>query len=118
MWAVGSDRVSYVNVTDNNRTAVAKYEALADASNNSFPAVPDENFNTFGESSAVGMNTTSMNSYLKSLFGENYADRFGNGLYSVVDNEKVLYTNYGDNLYAFALSDPNNPSAGITKATC
>ncbi|AKB55132.1 MULTISPECIES: DUF1350 family protein [Methanosarcina] len=115
MWAVGSDRVSYVNVTDNNWTAVAKYEALTDASNNSFPAVPDENFSTFGESSAVGMNTSSMNSSLKSLFGENYADRFGNGLYSVVDNENVLYTNYGDNLYAFALSDPNNPSAGIKK---
>ncbi|WP_229395419.1 hypothetical protein [Methanosarcina sp. DH1] len=115
MWAVGSDRVSYVNATDNNWTAVAKYEALADASNNSSPAVPDENFSTFGESSAVGMNTSSMNSSLKSLFGENYADRFGNGLYSVVDNENVLYTNYGDNLYAFALSDPNNPSAGIKK---
>ncbi|MDQ1286245.1 MAG: hypothetical protein QG663_1678 [Thermodesulfobacteriota bacterium] len=115
MWEVGSDRVSYVNVTGNNWTTVAKYEALAEASNNVLPAIPDENFKTFGESSAVGMNTTSMNSSLISLFGDNYSDRFGNGVYSVVDNENVLYTNYGDNLYAFALSDSDNPSAGITK---
>lgn len=115
MWAVGADRVSYVDMADNNWTAVAKYEALADASNGSLPAVPDENFKTFGRSSAVGMNVTSMNSSLKSLFGENYPDRFGNGQYSVVDDENILYTNYGGNLYAFALKDPNNPSEGIMK---
>lgn len=115
MWAVGSDRVSYVNMEGNNWTVVAKYEALAKASNGSLPAIPDKNFRTFGESSAVGMNTTSMNSSLKCLFGENYPNRFGNGQYSVVDNENVLYTNYGGNLYAFSLSDPNKPSAGITK---
>ncbi|MDY9926561.1 hypothetical protein [Methanosarcina sp.] len=114
MWVVGSDRVSYVNMVGKKWTTVAKYEALAKASDD-FSAIPDENFRTFGESSAVGMNTTSMNSSLKSLFGENYADRFGNGLYSVVDDDNVLYTNYNGNLYAFALSDPKKPSAGITK---
>jgi len=115
MWVVGADRISYVNLTGNNWTVVAKYEALANASNDMLPAVPDEYFKTFGESSAVGMNTTSMNSSLKSLFGENYPDRFGNGQYSVVDNENVLYTNYNGNLYAFTLQDPNKPSSGITK---
>jgi hypothetical protein len=115
MWAVGTDRVSYVNVTGSNWTAVAKYEALAEASNDTLPAIPDENFKTFGESSAVGMNTSSMDNYMKNLFGDNYSDRFGNGVYSVVDKENVLYTNFGDNLYAFALDDPENPSAGITK---
>jgi hypothetical protein len=115
MWAVGTDRVSYVNVTGNNWTAVAKYEALAEESNGTLPAIPDENFKTFGESSAVGMNTSSMDSYMKNLFGDNYSDRFGNGAYSVVDNENVLYTNFGGNLYAFALDDQENPSAGITK---
>ncbi|HWR30237.1 MAG TPA: hypothetical protein VN631_10430 [Negativicutes bacterium] len=115
MWAVGTDRVSYVNVTGNNWTRVAKYEALAEASNNSLPAIPDENFKTFGESSAVGMNATSMDSYMNDLFGDNYSDRFGNGAYSVVDNNNVLYTNFGGNLYAFALKDPEKPSSGITK---
>lgn len=115
MWAVGTDRISYVNITCKNWTEVAEYEALANATNNKLPAIPDNNFSTFGKSSAVGMNATSMNSYLKSLFGENYSARFGNGIYSVVDNDNILYTNFGGNLYAFALTDPNKPSAGITK---
>lgn len=115
MWAVGADRVSYVNMAGENWTVVAEYEALADASNGALPDVPDTNFRTFAESSAVGMNTTSMDKFLKELLGENYPDRFGNGQYSVVDNENVLYTNYGGNLYAFALCNPDNPSAGITK---
>lgn len=114
MWAVGADRISYVNMAGKKWNVVAKYEALADASSDILP-VPDENFSTFGKSSAVGMDVDKMDEYLKSLFGDNYADRFGNGVYSVVDNENVLYTNYGGNLYAFALKDPNKPSAGITK---
>ena len=40
-------------------------------------------------------------------------DRCGNGSYSVVDNENVLYTHFGDNLYGCALADPGDPSAGI-----
>ena len=55
MWGVGTDRVSYINKADGKWTAVAKYEALADASKGAFPAIPDENFSIFGESSAVGM---------------------------------------------------------------
>jgi hypothetical protein len=116
MWGVGTDRVSYINKADNNWTAVAKYEALADASKGTFPAIPDENLSTFGESSAVGMNTSSMDSFLKNLFGENYADRVWNGIYSLVDKDNVLYVNYnGSSVYAFALSDSNEPSKGITK---
>ena len=115
MWGVGTDRVSYINKADGKWTAVAKYEALADASKGAFPAIPDENFSIFGESSAVGMNTSSMDSFLKNLFGENYPDRLWNGLYSLVDKENVLYTNYNDSVYAFALSDPNESSKGIIK---
>lgn len=115
MWAVGSDRVSYVDRSGMNWTAVATFQALDDASGGMLPAVPDEHYHTFGVSSAVGMNTTTMNETLKELFGAGYAQRFGNGMYSVVDSENVLYTNFGKNLYAFALTDPANPSAGIEK---
>jgi hypothetical protein len=94
-------------------TTVTVFQALA-TSDNSFPAIPDNNFLTFGESTAVGMNTTSMDNYLQTLFGDNYSGRFGNGVYSVVDNNNILYANYGNNLYAFALTDPNKPYAGIT----
>ena len=114
MWGVGSNRVSYIDSRNNNWTEVAKFEALANATDDVLPAIPDENFRTFGESSAAGMNVTSMDAYLKSLFGDNYQNRGGHGSYSVVDNNNVLYTNYGDTLYAFALKDPANASAGIT----
>jgi hypothetical protein len=114
MWQVGTDRVSYVRKGSGQWARVAKYEALADATGNALPAIPDDNFRAFGESTAVGMDTTSMDTYLKSLFGTNYDRRFGNGTYVLVDKDNVLYTNYGDTLYGFALSDPDNPSAGIT----
>jgi len=114
MWAVGSNRVSYVNTSGNTLKEVAKFEALANATDNVLPAISDDNFRTFGESSAVGMNVSTMDSYLKSFFGDNYQKRGGHGAYPVVDNNNVLYTNYGDTLYAFALNDPTNPSTGIT----
>jgi hypothetical protein len=113
MWTVGTDRVSYVNKASGQWTTVAKFEALADALGSSLAAIPDANFRAFGESSAVGMNTTSMDTYLKSLFGDNYSSRFGNGSYVLVDKDNVLYTNYGDTLYGLALINPAQPSAGI-----
>ncbi len=114
MWGVGSDRVSYVYVGDGELTEVAGYEALEDATGGLMKAVPKENFQTFAQDTAVGMNATTMNASLMELFGEKYSLRFGNGMYSVVDSENVLYTNYGSNLYAFTLTDPENPAAGIT----
>ncbi|MGV8109651.1 PASTA domain-containing protein [Methanospirillum sp.] len=114
MWGVGSDRVSYVYVGDGGLTEVAGFEALEDATGGLIKAIPKENFQTFAKDTAVGMNTTTMDDSLMELFGKKYSLRFGNGIYSVVDSENVLYTNYGSNLYAFALSDPENPAAGIT----
>jgi len=113
MWAVGTDRVAYVNKKDGAWEEVARFEALEDASGGVLPAIPGEKFREFGESSAEGMDVEGMDLFLEDLFGENYGDRFGNGSYSVVDNENVLYTHFGDNLYGFALADPGDPSAGI-----
>ncbi len=115
MWQVGSDRVSYVLRKGTGQWITrATYEALSDASAQIFPPIPDANFRALGESSAVGMDTTSMDSYLKSLFGDNYKGRFGNGNYVLVDRDNVLYAPYLNSLYAFTLTDPAQPSAGIT----
>lgn len=114
MWAVGSDRVAYVNKKDGKWEEVARFEALEDASGGTLPAIPGESFRKFGESSAVGMNVDEMDEFLTDLLGSQYGDRFGNGFYSVVDNENVLYTHFGANLYGFALADPDDPSSGIT----
>lgn len=114
MWVVGSDRVAYVDKKNGKWTEVASFQALEDASGGSLPAVPGESFKEFGKSTAVGMDVEEMDLYLADLFGTDYADRFGHGSYSVVDNENVLYTHYDANLYGFALTDPDDPSAGIT----
>lgn len=113
MWQVGTDRVSYVRKSAGQWATVAKFEALADASANLLPPVPDADFRSIGEASAVGMNTTTLDDYLKNILGTNYSDRFGHGAYILVDRDNVLYTHYGDTLYGFALNDPANPAAGI-----
>ena len=112
MWQVGSDRVSYVRKSGGQWIRVAKFEALADATGND--PIPDANFRTFMENTAVGMDVSSMDTFLKSLLGNDYNNRFGNGMYVLVDKDNVLYANYGNTLYGLALSDPNDPSAGIT----
>lgn len=113
MWAVGHDRVSYVNRAGGAWKVAATFEALADATNGALPAIPDAKFKEFGESSAVGKSVSEMDAYLTEILGPNYSARFGNGVYSVVDRDNVLYSNFGNSLYAFALKDPAKPSSGI-----
>lgn len=114
MWAVGSDRVAYVNKKNGKWEEVARFEALEDASGGTLPSIAGESFKKFGESSAVGMDVDEMDQFLTDLLGPQYGDRFGNGFYSVVDNVNVLYTHFVANLYGFALADPDDPSSGIT----
>ena len=120
MWHTGEDRVSYVYKNAGRWITLATYEALAHATQDSadpadyLPPIPDDNLRAFGESTAVGKTTAVMDNYMKSLFGDNYAQRFGNGIYSLVDKDNVLYANYGGSIYAFALNDPARPSDGIT----
>ena len=114
MWQVSTDRVSYVYKGAGQWSTISTYPALAHASGNVYPAIPNASLRAFGLSSAVGMTTSTMDTYLQGLFGTNYADRFGNASYVLVDKNNVLYTNYGNTLYGFALTDPSNPSAGIT----
>jgi hypothetical protein len=113
MWGVGTDRVSYIYKPNGAWKAVATYNALTQASGGVYPPIQDANLLTFGKSSAVGDNVISMDKALKALFGDNYAGRIGNGAYVVVSNENVLYANYANSIYGFALKDPGQPSAGI-----
>ncbi len=114
LWGIGTDRVSYIHAADGQWRTVATFAALADASDGAYPAISDANLRAFGQTSAAGMTTTSMDGYLKSLLGADYKYQIGNGTYVAVDNNNVLYANYADSLYAFALKDPNHPADGIT----
>jgi hypothetical protein len=64
---------------------------LADAIHGVLPPIPDQNLRALGDSSAVGMTTPSMDGVLKNLLGEQYSNRFGNGVYVLVDRGNVLY---------------------------
>jgi hypothetical protein len=112
MWQVGTDRVSYVKKYGLQWKTLSVFQALADADKD-LPSIPDGNFRSFGESSAVGMTTTTMDSYLKSLFGNQYPKRFGSGTYVLVDRDNVLYAAYGETLYGLALINPKRPDQGI-----
>lgn len=116
MWQVSSDRVAYVRKEGGKWSTVAKFEILANASGGVYPEIPDATFRDFGEASAVGKTVSSMDSYLKGLFGDNYAGRFGQGVYTLVDSRNVLYANYFGNLYGFTLNDQADPGSGITVA--
>lgn len=114
MWQVGTDRVSYVYQKGDQWITVARYQALSKGTGGTYAKIPDANLEEFGRSSAVGMDPNSMDSYMTSLFGPNYINRFGNGTYTMVDNRNVLYSMYAGTLYGFKLKDPNRPEAGIT----
>ncbi|NCC26076.1 MAG: hypothetical protein EOM25_12920, partial [Deltaproteobacteria bacterium] len=114
MWAAGSDRVSYVQTGSGSFEVQAVFQALANATDNAFPVIADEDMLAFAQSSAKGMTVDQMDAELKTMMGANYALRFGNGIYSVVDKDNLLYANYGNALCVFTLIDPANPSAGIT----
>ncbi|NLD06247.1 MAG: SYNERG-CTERM sorting domain-containing protein [Synergistaceae bacterium] len=112
MWAVANNRVSYVYIANGAWKEVARFEAIAKA--NKLDPIPEENFRKLGESSAVGMTVSEMDKYLSEILVRDEYYSFGNGAYSVVDKDNVLYTNFGNDLYAFKLTDLANPSAGIT----
>ncbi|MGZ7090790.1 MAG: hypothetical protein ACXVKH_15090 [Candidatus Angelobacter sp.] len=119
MWQVGTDRVTYVKKAGGVwKAETDPFQALANASNNILPAIPNDNFIKFGKSSAVGKTPDEMNVILENLFGANYELRLGSGFYVLVDKGNVLYAAYGDASFGFTLYgltvDPNNLSNGIS----
>ena len=109
MWAVSSCKVSYIYTGDGGLTEIARYEALEDATGGLVKSVPGENFKAFALDSAAGMSKEAMNSTLVELLGENYPLMFGNGMYPLW-MMKMSYSNFGSNLYAFTLTDPERSS--------
>ena len=105
MWQVGTDRVTYVKKANGVWTsATPPFQALAKASPpNVLPPIPDKNFITFGESSAVGMSIDKMRAELANLFGKDYQLRMASGMYVLADKDNVLYAAYGHPTFGFTL---------------
>ncbi len=113
MWQPSTDRVQYIYKKGKQWIPVAKLDLLDLISNGTYPAVSDETLQAFGEAPAAGMTPSDMDAYLKSLFGDNYAGRMGNGVYTLVSSENVLYANYNGVILGIALKNPRRPEAGI-----
>jgi len=115
MWSVGSDHVAYVNRSSDQWAKVASIDAPAYLVS-TLGSVSEQVFKAFGTLNPSSMSLSAMNTLLTQLFGERYSARMANGAYSVVDKDNVVYANFGNGIYAFALADPSGPSKGISIA--
>lgn len=112
MWAIGSDRVSYIDVRDGGWKEVARENAPAYLSDD-LKFIDPETHKKVGGATFEGMNSDEVDLELMDNYGEKYRLRIANGIYSAVDRDNVLYANFGNGVFAFALNDQENPSAGI-----
>lgn len=105
MWAVSSEGVSYVDVSNGGFREIARITAPGQKTIS--PETHDK---------VLGQPFTSIEQ-VKKLVAENYGfdwTRTVNGVYSVVDKDNHVYYNTVDgSVVEFGLVDENNPSAGI-----
>ena len=112
MWGVGTDRVAYIRSSGGQWVEEARIDAPAYMSPTLGPIAPAVHLE-IGAMELEGMTSTDLNTVLSESYGQAYNLRIMNSSYSAVDNDNVLYANYGNGVYAFALVNPNDPSAGI-----
>ena len=113
MWGVGTDRVAYIRSSNGAWLEEARIEAPAYMAPTLGPVDP-EFHRSIGERELEGMTSADLNALFVQGYGQAYNLRIMNSSYSAVDNDNVLYANYGNGVYAFALADASNPSAGIS----
>ncbi len=108
MWGVSSQGVTYIDISNGNFKEAARLNApgIKVITPEIHKQVLSKKYKTAKEvedatANIYGLTTT----------------RIFNGIYSVVDNNNVVYADYVDGsdpvIYAFALKDSSNPSKGI-----
>ena len=105
MWAMGTDRVTFVDVTD------GQFKPLAAMYLPGITPIPDE---SLADLAARELGSVEEASRLaRALFGEHPELRTANGLYTVADCDDIVYVNVGSTIHAISLTDPNDPGAGL-----
>ena len=112
MWGVGTDRVAYIRSSGGQWIEEARINAPAYMAPTLGPIAPAVHLQ-IGGMELEGMTSADLDAVLSASYGQAYSFRLMNSTYSAVDNDNVLYANYGNGVYAFALVNPNDPSAGI-----
>ncbi len=105
MWGMSSDRVSYIHVAD------GKFERVAEAS------LPNIRTKTKEELQTLTANYSSLaelDQEVKKILGDMPQMSIANGNYVLCDHENYVYSNAGKILARYRLTNPNNPSEGIT----
>ncbi len=105
MWGMSSDRVSYLHVQD------GKFERLAEAA---LPGIPTKTVDDLKVLTANYSSLAELDQEVKKILGEQPQMSIANGNYVLCDHENYVYTNAGKTLARYRLTDPANPSAGIT----
>lgn len=105
MWSVSSGGVAYVHMAD------ASWQEVARAG---FPNV--QYFSAEFNKDALSKPFTTekqIEDVVKKIYKVNSMERISNGIYSLVDNNNILYASAGKMVYAFSLIDPDSPEKGI-----
>ncbi len=104
MWGVSSQGVTYIN------TGGGKFEEVGRMNIPGLKPISEE-----VHSKTLRQDFTDISQVEKSIkdnYGFSFERIFG-GIYSVVDNQNVVYADYGVTIYAFGLADEKDPKAGI-----
>ena len=104
MWGVSSQGVTYIN------TGGGKFEEVGRMNIPGLKQISEE-----VHSKTLRQDFTDISQVEKSIkdnYGFSFERIFG-GIYSVVDNQNVVYADYGVTIYAFGLADEKDPKAGI-----
>lgn len=105
MWAMGTDRVTLVDVTD------GRFEPLASLPLPGIEPIPDASLARLAATELHSVDQAAALAH--ELFGAHPEQRTSNGLYTIADCDDVIYVNAGATVHAISMADPADPSAGL-----
>ncbi len=105
MWAISTDRVTYVNYKN------GKWEAVAQLALPGITQISTQGLKKLVETKYTSI--TEIEKIAKDVLGNTPQNVTLNGLYTVVDNDNNVYVNAGTKICVFGLKHKENPSKGI-----
>jgi hypothetical protein len=106
MWGVSSGGVTYIDSQGNNWKEIARATV---------PGVDvisaEQNQKVLSQAYTSVTNLMNM---VTTIYKTTGLKRMANGIYSLVDNDNIVYANFnGNSIYAFGLTNPYTPTSGI-----
>jgi hypothetical protein len=105
MWAMGTDRVTLVDVAD------GRFEPLATIDLPGVDRIADGDLEELARTELTSIADTVEKA--TRWFGEHPELRTANGLYTISDRDDVVYVNGGTTIHAIGMADPDDPAAGL-----